>query len=325
MKSAAIIVALTLGILLAPPAAAGQQAGKVWRIGFISSLAASTGRYQADGFTQGLRELGYVEGRNIVVEYRWAEGDYNRLPNLAKELVGLNPDLILCGGPPAARAVKAATKTIPIVFVAGSPVVAGIVSGYAKPGGNLTGFDVLGEELDAKRLELLKEVLPRAARVALLLNPENLPGLQQTTAAAAAKALGLRPRFVEARRPGDIDTAFAVMARDRPDGVVVLGDPMFNSERGRIAVLAARIRVPVIHWVRDFADAGGLMSYGPDIPALYQRAAIYVDKIFKGAKPGDLPVEQPTKFELVINLKTARALGLTIPQSLLFRADKIIQ
>jgi len=322
----AAIVILAAVVFITPLASDAQPAGKVWRIGFISSLASSTANYQAEGFTKGLRELGYMEGHNVIIEYRWAEGDYNRLPSLAKELIGLNPDLILCGGPPAALAVKAVTKTIPVVFIAGNPVGAGIVTGLAKPDGNLTGFDVFAEELDAKRLELLKEALPKAARVAFLLNPDNQPaGLQQNRARTAAEALGVQPRFVEAQRPGDIDTAFAAMARERPDALLVLGDPMFNSERKRIAALALRIRVPVIHWVRDFTDAGGLMSYGPDLRALYQRAATYVDKILKGARPGDLPIEQPTKFELVINLNTARALGLTIPQSLLLRADQVIQ
>jgi len=267
MKARAVTsVILAAVVFTTPRFSDAQPAGQIWRIGFISSLTSATANYQAEGFMRGLRELGYVEGRNIVIEYRWAEGDYNRLPRLVKELVGLNPDLILCGGPPAALAVKAATKTIPVVFIAGNPVGAGIVPGLAKHGGNLTGFDVFAEELDAKRLELLKEALPKAARVALLLNPENPPASQQQNrTVAAAEALGVRPRFIEARRPSDIDTVFAGMARDRPDAVLVLGDPMFNSERGRIAGLSLRIRVPVIHWVRDFTDAGGLMSYGPDL------------------------------------------------------------
>jgi len=325
-KANTLIVTLILGILLALGAAEAQQAGKVWRLGFLSSLTDVSAQYLTDGLTQGLRELGYVEGQNIVIEYRWAAGDYHRLPHLATELVGLKPDLIFCQGPPATLAVKAATQTIPVVFVAGNPVGAGIVSGLAKPGANLTGFDVFAEELDAKRLELLTEVLPRAARVVLLLNPENPPaGWQRNTVATAATALGVQPRFVEARRPGDIDTAFATMESDRPDGVVVLGDPMFNTERRRIVALAARIRVPVIHYERDFTETGGLMSYGVDIAALNQRAAIYIDKILKGATPGDLPIQQPMKFELVINLKTAKTLGLTIPPTLLLQADKVIQ
>ena len=319
--------AVSLLLLAAPLAAAAQPAAKTHRIGFLSSLSASSSQFQLEAVRQGLRDLGYVEGRTIVIEARWAEGNYARIPNLARELIGLNLDLIVsAGGPPTARALKSATTTIPIVFVSGSAVAAGIVSSIARPSGNLTGFEILAEELDAKRLELLKEILPKAARVAVLWNPGNLEGrLQRQQLEAAAQVQGMRLRFVEARLPGEIEPAFTVMARERADGVIVSADPMFTSEYRRIVELAARTRLPAIYSLRSASEAGGLMSYGTDLFAVFRSAAIYVDKILTGTKPANLPVQQPTKFELVINAKTAKALGLTIPQSLMVRADQLIQ
>ena len=304
-----------------------QPAEKMYRIGYLSSLSASGGRLQLEAFRQGLRELGYVEGRTIVIESRWAEGSYESLPNLAKELIGLNPDLLVsANGPPPARALKSATTTIPIVFVSGSAMAAGIVSNLARPEGNLTGLEVLAEELDAKRLELLKQALPRAARVAVLWNPGNLErGLQRQQLEAAAQVQGLRLRFVGVRLPGEIEPAFTAMTRERQDAVLVSADPMLTSEQRRIVELAARTRLPAIYPFRSAAEAGGLMSYGTDLFAVYRAAATYVARILDGAKPADLPVQQPTKFELVINAKTARALGLAIPAPVLARADRVIE
>ena len=318
---------LTVVLLTAPFAALAQPAGKAHRIGYLSSLSASGGRSQFEAFRQGLRDLGYVEGRTIFIEARWAEGNYERLPNLARELVGLNLELIVsAGGPPAARALKSATTTIPVVFVSGSAVAAGIVSSIARPGGNVTGFEIFAEALDTKRLELIKETLPRAARVAVLWNPGNVEAkLQRQPLEAAAQAQGIRLRFVEARLPGQIELAFTVMARERADVVLVSADPMFTSEYRRVVEMAARTRLPAVYPFRNVAEAGGLMSYGTDLSAIYRSAAIYVDKILSGAKPADLPVQQPTKFELVINMKTAKALGVTIPPTVLLRADLVLE
>jgi putative ABC transport system substrate-binding protein len=276
---------------------------------------------------QGLRELGYIEGQNLVMEYRWAGGDYERLPRLAQELVGLKPDLIFsAGGPPAARAAKAATGTIPVVFVSGNAVEAGVVSSLARPGGNLTGFDVFAEELDIKRLEILKEALPKVVRVAVLWNPGRIEGrVARDRLESAAQAVGMKLSFVEARQPDQIETAFAAIARDRADAMLLAADPMFVGEAARFIRLAAAARRPAIYPVRIFAEGGGLMSYGADFAAIYRRAATYVDRILNGAKPGELPVEQPTKYELVINLKTASALGLMIPPSVRLRADRVIE
>ena len=320
-------IVVLLGFLAAPLACVAQSAGKVHRIGFLSSLASSDGRFQIEALRQGLRDLGYVEGRNVAIEARWAEGDYQRLPRLARELVYLAPDVIVsAGGPPPARALKEATKALPVVFVSGSVMATGLVSSLSRPDGNLTGFEVFAEELDAKRLGLLIEILPKARHVAALWNPGNLEdGQQRKRLQDAARVLGMQIRFVEARRPGEIDGAFASIAREQTDAVVVSADPMFVSERRRIVELAGRNRVPTIYFDRSFAETGGLLSYGTDLFALYRSAGTYVDKILRGAKPADLPVQQPTKFELVINLKTARTLGLTIPQPVLLRADRVIE
>jgi putative ABC transport system substrate-binding protein len=322
MRVIGVAVVLVFSLVAAPLAADGQQAGKVPRIGLLSTQSLP----YVEAFRQGLRDLGYVEGRTIVIEYREAEGHFERLPNLAKELVGLNVDIIVtAGGAPSALAAKAATKTIPVVFLAGGVVAGGLVSSLPRPGGNLTGLDVLVGELDPKRLEILKEALPRAIRVAFLWNPGGSgysPSEQRKRLEAAAQALGVRLRMVEARVPSEIDTAFAALARERPDALLVQGDAMLNSQRRKIVELAAQTRIPAIYAFREFVEVGGLMFYGASLPDMYRRAATYVDKILKGAKPADLPIEQPTKFELVINLKTAKALGLTIPPSVL---DHVIE
>ena len=279
----------------------------------------------AEGLRQGLRELGYVEGQNILLEYRWAGGKPDRLPALAADLVRLNVDVIVTGGEQAILAAKEASSTIPIVMGASNdPVGAGLVAGLARPGGSVTGMTILSPELSRKRLELLKEVAPRASRVAILYNP-GFPGtaldLDQTR--DAARTLGLALRGVEVHRPADLDAAFTT-ARERADALIPLADPFFTAHHARIVELARKHRLPGIYYWREYVAAGGLMSYGPSLRELYRRAATHVDKILKGARPGDLPVEQPTTFELVINLGTARTLGLTIPQSLVARADEVI-
>ena len=325
MKHFAAVLAL-VGCL-APGLGFAQPAAKLHRLGFLSSLAASEGRFQIEALRQGLRDLGYVEGRNLAIELRWAEGHYQRLPRMAQELVALNPDVIVAaGGPPPARALKAATQTIPVVFITGSAMAAGIVASLGRPGGNLTGLEVFAEELDAKRLELLHEILPKAVHVAALWNPGNLEsGLQRAQLQDAGRARGMQIQFVEVRLPGELDAAFASIGRERADAVVVSADPMLVSERRRIAELAGRIRVPTIYFDRGFVEAGGLLSYGTDLYTLYRSASTYVHKIIQGAKPADLPVQQPAKFELVINLRTAKALGLAIPPSILLRADRLIE
>ena len=321
---------LASGLLAAPLAAEAQQtAGKVVRIGYLAAnLAASP--HLREAFLQGLRDLGYVEGRNVVIEYRDAEGKYERFPALATELVALKVDVIVVTSTPSAVAVKQATRTIPIVFTwAADPVGSGLVTSLARPGGNITGSSFFAPDLVGKRLDLLKRALPGVSRVAALWHPgdyvERMEKDMLTETDRAARALGLRLQVVEARGPEDFDRAFSDMTRARADAVTVQSTNIFFIERRRLVDLAAKNRLPAMYLTREFVDAGGLMSYGPNVADLHRRAATYVDKILKGAKPGDLPVEQPTKFELVINLKTAKALGLTIPPALLQRADQVIE
>ena len=312
----------------APLAAEAQPAAKVPRIGWLS-LKRDSGRQLIEAFLQGLRDLGYVEGRNVVIEYRDAEGKIERLPALAAELVALKVDVILTGGPPQALAAKQATKTIPIVFIAGDAVGSGLVTSLARPGGNVTGLSILAPELVGKSLEQLTQAVPGVSLVAALWSPvagfERLQKDILKEANVAARALGVRLQDVEARGPEDFDRAFSDMTKARAGALTVLPGTMFVNERKRLVELAAKHRLPAVYQLREFVDAGGLMAYGPDLADVFRRAATYVDKILRGAKPADLPVEQPTKFELVINLKTAKALGLTIPPSLLARADEIIQ
>ena len=279
---------------------------------------------------QGLRDLGYVEGRNVVIEIRDAEGEAERLPALAAELVALKVDVIVAPNTPQALAAKQATRTLPIVFsFVADPVASGLVTSLARPGGNVTGLSSLTPELVGKRLELLTQAVPGVSRVAVLWQPgfqgERTEKDMLKGADVAARALGVRLQFVEAQGPADFDRAFSDMTRARAGALTVLGSTMFISERRRLVDLAAKNRLPAVYARREYVDAGGLMSYGSNIADLFRRAATYVDKILKGAKPADLPVEQPTKFELVINLKTAKALGLTIPPSLLGRADQVIE
>ena len=315
------------GLLAAPLAAEAQAPAKVPRIGFLSVLSLTDNPHELEAFRQGLRELGYVEGQTIAIEYRFAEGRPERLPALAAELVRLKVDVIVTAGPPAPEAAKQATSTIPIVVAAtGDPVAEGLVASLARPGGNITGLATISSELVGKQLELLKELVPKISRVAVLQNPSNNhhPFVVRQ-AEAAARALGLKLHIVQAGTSLEIDAAFAKMRSQRAGGVLVLRDAQFLTQRTQIAALAAKSRLPAVYSFRDQVEAGGLMAYGANSPQMYRRAATYVDKILKGAKPADLPVEQPTKFEFVINLKTAKALGLKIPQSLLQRADEVIQ
>jgi putative ABC transport system substrate-binding protein len=325
--SKAFIISLVLGFLVAPIMVKAQAPAKVPRIGFLSVLSPTDNPYTLEAFRQGLRELGYVEGQTIAIEYRFAEGRPERLPALAAELVRLKVDVIVTAAPAAPEAAKQATSTIPIVFaVVGDPVAVGLVASVARPGGNITGLSSIAPEVVGKQLELLKEVAPKVSRVAVLQNPSNQAHpfvLRQ--AEGAARALGLQLQILKAGSPAEIDAAFAAMSSQRAGGVLVLRDSLFLAQRTQITALAAKSRLPAVYGLREEAEAGGLMAYGASGPVMYRRAATYVDKILKGAKPADLPVEQPTKFELVVNLKTAKALGLTIPQSILVRADEVFR
>ncbi len=325
------LVVLALGILAGPLSADAQQPGKVYRIGMLGiSPEVPTTRPLLDAFRQGLRDLGYVDGKNIVIEYRWAQGRVERFPELAAELARLKVDVIVAGPTPAGLAAKHVTTTIPIVVVVmADPVRDGLVQSLARPGGNVTGLTFLAPELVPKRLQLLKEAIPGVSRVAAFWHPgvygERTMRDMVNETEVAARTLGVQLQFLEARSPNDFDRAFSAMTRERADALIVLPSPMLYGEHKRIVDLAAKHRLPAIYPFREAVDAGGLMAYGANILDLFRRAATFVDKILKGAKPADLPVEQPTKFELVINLKTANALGLTIPQSVLIRADEVIQ
>ena len=317
------------GIVAAPLAAAAQQAGKVYRIGILANLPLTDpgGARLWGAFIQGLRELGYVEGKNITIEWRFSEGKYERLPELAADLVRLKVDVIVAPATQNVAVAKLATGTIPIVTTGASdPVGSGLVVSLARPGGNVTGLAVLSTEIVGKQLALLKEMIPKVSRVAILWNPTNQPHRRALEAAKiAAHSLGIQLHAVEAQRPDDLERAFAAMTRERAGALLVLRDGMFLLHSKRIVDLAAKSRLPAVSEGKDELNNLGLMAYGPSLSESFRRAATYVDKILRGAKPADLPVEQPTTFELVINLKTAKALGLTIPPSLLARADEVIQ
>ena len=327
---AALAATLVLGLLAAPVVGEAQPATKVARIGFLSLNRARNPRLH-EAFRQGLRDLGYVEGRNVSIESRDAEGQLERLPALAAELVALKVDVIVTGGgTPTALAAKHATRTLPIVFSSASePSTDGLVTNLARPGGNLTGLSNINPELVGKCLEQLKQAVPSATRIAVLWHPgavsERTDKDMLKGAEDAARALGVSLQVVAARAPADFERAFADMIKGRATALTVLGSAMFSSERRRLVDLAARNRLPAVYLQREFVETGGLMSYGPDLADLFRRAATYVDKILKGAKPSELPVEQPTKFELIINLKTAKALGLTIPELMLRRSDQLIE
>ena len=312
-------------IFAAPRAARAQQAGKVYRLGMLETIPAARNAANLDALRKGLRELGYVEGRNLIIEYRSADGHAERFPDLAAELVRLNVDLIVSRGTPAARAVKKATATIPVIMATmGDPHA--IVASFANPGGNITGVTTFSTELTGKRIDLLRELVPGVTRVGLLHNmgnPASPPEWEETK--AAARALGLQAELLDVRSQDDLGRAFGLAARRHVDALVIGHDAITQMHQQAIVDLVARNRLPAVYPAREFVDAGGLIAYAVNYPALYFRFASFVDKILKGARPGDLPVEQPAKFELVVNLKTARALGLAIPQSVLLRADEVIQ
>ena len=324
-----VILIVVLAMLAAPPLVAeAQPAGKVPRVAYLNVSSAASATWAVEAFRQGLRELGYIEGQNILIEYRWADGRFERLPALAAELARSKVDVIVAQNTVAALAAKNATSTIPIILVTvGDPVGSGLVASLARPGGNVTGLSLFPTlAISGKQLELLKEAFPTLSQVAVLANPANPPTADLLTETErAARSLGLRLRVVQVREPKEFGDAFATMKNERIPALLVIADPLVNDNRGRIVAFAATNRLPAIYPYRTFVDAGGLMSYGVDTSDLSRRAATYVDRILKGAKPAELPIEQPTKFELVVNLKTAKALGLTIAASLLLRADHVIQ
>jgi putative ABC transport system substrate-binding protein len=322
-----LIGVLALGILAVPLVAEAQQPAKVPRIGFLGNSTAAFEANLVGPFRDGLRDLGYVEGRNILIEYRWAEGKYERFPALIAELVALKVDVIVTAGTPAALAVQKAAPSIPLVMVAvGDPIGVGLVASLARPGGNITGLTSIAPELEGKRLELLRQVIPKLSSIAVLWNPDNsfhVGSLKETR--AAAQVLGIKLQLLGVRVSEEFPAAFAAILRERPGALLVLADRIFLHNRVGIVDFEAKHRLPGVYAYRELVEAGGLMSFGPSYAGMHRRAAYYVDKILKGVKPADLPVEQPTKFELVINLKAAKALGLTIPQSVLIRADEVIQ
>ena len=321
------ILCLTLSALLVAVSftAEAQQPAKVYRIGYLSSTSSESQKSRRAAFQQGLRDLGYVEGKNTIIEYRYAEQKYERLPELMGELVRLNVDVLVAAGAPAAHAAKSATKTIPIVMQSGDPVGTGLVASLARPGGNITGLSDFTVDVVTKRLELLKDVVPCVSRVAILWNPTNPTNpLTLEEAQIVAPALGVTLLPLEVKEADDIDRAFTVIRKERPGALIVFGGVLTTQTR-RIVELAVKSRLPAIHSVSEAVDVGGLMSYGTNFEDLFRRVATYVDKILKGAKPADLPVEQPTKFELIVNLKTAKQIGVTISQSVLARADRVIK
>jgi putative ABC transport system substrate-binding protein len=316
------------GGLLVVPLAAPAQKPALSVIGFLSSGSPTQWTHYVAGFRQGLRETGYVEGKNAAIEFRWAEGHYDRLPRLATELVSRHVAvLVATGGAASVLAAKAATSTIPIVFTGTSdPVRLGLVASLGRPGGNITGVSIFAVELIAKRVELLHQLVPKATVIAVLVNPDNAEVESDARRAQeATRSLGQKLHVLRARTEQDIDAAFATLVQLQANALVVAPDPIFNLRREQLVGLVARYAVPTIFDLRDFVTAGGLMSYGPSLSEAYRQAGIYTGKILDGAKPDDLPVLQPTQVELVINLRTAKSLGLTIPQSLLMRADEVIQ
>ena len=321
-------VAIGSSLLLALCASArAQQPAKIPRIGLLSAASPSSVSARVEAFRQGLRELGYVEGKKIFIEYRYSEGNLEQLKELATELVRLKLDLIVTAGPTATRLAKEATASIPIVMTQDTdPVGSGFVTSLARPGGNVTGFSTLSPEITGKRLELLKEIVPSLSRIAILGNrtvPGNAQGLKELE--TGAEAIRLQLKHIDVLAPKDIEAAFRDARKGRAEAVLVLPNPVAISQRKQVADLAEKSRLPIVYYQPEYVEAGGLMFYGPSNADLFRRAATYVDKILKGAKPADLPVEQPTKFELIINLKAAKQIGLTIPPNVLARADRVIR
>jgi putative tryptophan/tyrosine transport system substrate-binding protein len=310
-----------------PLAAWAQQSQKTPRIGVLLPGTPISFAVRANAFLEGLRDLGYVEGKTIAIEWKWAEDKIERFPELAAELVRVNVDVIVTGGTSAATALKSATKTIPIVMaIIGDPVAAGLVESLGQPGGNATGFSIIAPEVGTKRLELLKEIVPDAFSVAVVLNPQNPQSrIELNEMQAAARTLGLQLHPIQITSGAVLDEAFAALTKAVAQGTILLTDPILFSQRKRIIELANRSRLPAMYFFQEFVKEGGLMSYGPSDADLFRRSAAYVDRILKGTRPSDLPIEQPTKFELVINLKTAKALGLTVPNTLLATADEVIE
>jgi len=320
-----IVLMLVLAVLVGPFTAEAQPAGRLPRVGVIWET--STTPSPATGFRQGLRELGYTEGQNIVVEDRHAAGRLDQVPKLAAELIGLGVDVLVVGGTVSAQSTKAVTSTVPIVFtLAGDPVGSGLVASLARPGGNATGLSNLTAELSGKQLEILKAALPHVSRIGVLYNPVNPANrVARAGARASARTLAVELQVQEIRQPNELAHAFSVLKARRAGALLALSDPIIGSQQAEVSKLAVQSRLPAIYASRAFAEAGGLFSYGPSLTENLRRAASYVDKILKGAKPADLPVQQPTKFEFVINMKTAKALGLNVPQPLLLQADAIIE
>jgi putative ABC transport system substrate-binding protein len=327
MSRRMVVFVLFIAVLALTHLAHAQQAKKVPRIGFLATVSPSTILARVEAFRQGLRELGYVEGKNIVIEYRYAEGKLDRLSELAAELVRLKVDVIVTAGPVPTRAAKEVTVTIPIVMgFDDDPVGSGFVASLARPGGNITGLSTLSPEISGKQLELLKEIIPKLSRVAVLgtsTRPGNAQELREVELAAGA--LGVKLQYVDVLSPKDIEPAFQAARKGRADALLVLGSPVLISYRKQLVDLAVKNRLPAIYNRSEFVEDGGLMTYGVSVTDLFRRAATYVDKILKGAKPADLPIEQARKFELVINLKAAKQIGLTIPPNVLARADKVIK
>ena len=325
MDRRTVILAVAGSLLAMPFASHAQTPAKVWRIGMLETTSTTLNAANLEAFRQGLRELGYAEGRNLIIEYRSTDGRIERFVDLAAELVGMKVDLIVARQTAAAIAAKNATLTIPVVMTAmGEPLL--VVASLAHPGGNVTGLSSVTVDIESKRLGLLRELLPASTRIAALYNmssPTNPGQWQQID--TAARSMGIQAQLLDVRKPEDLGRAFDATVRQRTDGLIVGQDGLLQANRKLIVDLAAKHRLPAIYRAMEFIEAGGLMAYGPNYPDLYRRAASYVDKILKGAKPGDLPIEQPTKFELIINLKAAKALALTIPPPLLLRADEVIQ
>ncbi|MEP6657053.1 MAG: ABC transporter substrate-binding protein [Betaproteobacteria bacterium] len=321
-----LLIALGMGALAAPLASLARQRNTC-RIGFLGNSTAALEANLVGPFREGLRDLGYVEGQNVVIEYRWAEGNYERLPRLVAELIALEVEVIVTAGTPAALAVKRASTTVPLVMVAvGDPVGTGLVASLALPGGNVTGLTSIAPDLEGKRLELLNAIVPRLSHIAVLWNPDNAFHVTaEKEVHAAAEALRMKVHSVRVRTTEDLDQGFDAIAGQRPGALIMLADRIFLHNRARIVGFTERNHLPAVYAYREMVEAGGLMSFGPNYADMHRRAATYVDRILKGTKPRDLPVELPTKFEFVINLRTAKALGLTIPAGVLLRADEVLQ